>query len=148
MLRRILLLLALAVMLPLAGPAPAQEDNASIARMALEAEDDKGFLTRFLQSRLSGAGRTVQIDGFHGALSSRATFERITIADADGDWLVLHDGAIQWKRSALLRGRVDIGELSAALIEIPRLPKSDEEATEQPRTEARSFNLPELPVGI
>ena len=75
MLRRILVLLAFATMLPLAGPAPAQdrEDNASIARMAIEAEDDKGFLTRFLQSRLSGAGRTVQIDGFQGALSSRAT---------------------------------------------------------------------------
>lgn len=149
MLRRILVLLAFATMLPLAGPAPAQdrEDNASIARMAIEAEDDKGFLTRFLQSRLSGAGRTVQIDGFEGALSSRATFERITIADAEGNWLVLHDGAIQWTRSALLRGRVEIGELSAALIEIPRLPKS-EEATDQPRAEARSFNLPELPVGI
>ena len=83
MLRRILLLLSLAVMLPLAAPAPAQDrkDDASITRMALEAEDDKGFLTRLLQSRLSGAGRTVQIDGFHGALSSRATFDRITIAD-------------------------------------------------------------------
>ena len=149
MVRRILLLLALAVMLPLAGPAPAQDqkDDASIARMALEAEDDKGFLTRLLQSRLSGAGRTVQIDGFHGALSSRATFDRITIADDEGDWLVLHDGAIQWTRSALLRGRVDIGELSAAVIEIPRLPKSGE-TTDQPRAEARSFNLPELPVGI
>ncbi len=149
MLRRILLLLSLAVMLPLAAPAPAQDrkDDASITRMALEAEDDKGFLTRLLQSRLSGAGRTVQIDGFHGALSSRATFQRITIADDDGTWLVLHDGAIQWTRSALLRGRVEIGELSAALIEIPRLPKS-EDTSDQPRAEARSFNLPELPVGI
>ena len=37
MLRRILVLLAFATMLPLAGPAPAQDrdDNASIARMAI-----------------------------------------------------------------------------------------------------------------
>ncbi|NHF72919.1 translocation/assembly module TamB domain-containing protein [Paracoccus xiamenensis] len=151
MLRRILLLLSLAIMLPLAGPAPAQEeteDDASIAQMALEAEDDKGFLTRFLQSRLSGAGRDVQIDGFEGALSSRATFQRITISDEEGAWLVLHDGAIQWTRSALLRGRVQVGELSAALIEIPRLPQSEEEEPEAASAEARSFNLPELPVGI
>ncbi|MBA4491025.1 translocation/assembly module TamB domain-containing protein [Paracoccus sp. S1E-3] len=148
MLQRILLVLALAIMLPLAAPAQEEpKDDASIARMALEAEDDKGFLTRFLQSRLSGAGRKVQIDGFQGALSSRATFARITISDDEGTWLVLQDGAIQWTRSALLRGRVDIGELSAALIEIPRLPKSEEDAATT-RAEARSFNLPELPVGI
>ncbi|MFD1795135.1 hypothetical protein FQV27_14335 [Paracoccus aurantiacus] len=147
MVRRILLILALVVMLPLAAPAQDGGDDVSVAELSAQVEDDKGFLTRFLQNRLSGAGRSVQIDGFQGALSSRATFQKITIADAEGPWLILHDGALQWTRSALLRGRVEIGELTAGLIEVPRRPVTGDEEP-QARAEARSFNLPELPVGI
>ena len=148
MLRRILILLALALLLPVTAPAQdAPQPDDSLAEIAAESTDDEGFLTRLLQSRLSSAGREVNIRGFEGALSSRATFASITIADADGTWLTLEDGAIQWTRSALLRGQVEIGELSAKRILIPRGPHTVEE--EQPRsTEARSFNLPELPVGI
>ncbi|MDO5640793.1 MAG: translocation/assembly module TamB domain-containing protein [Paracoccus sp. (in: a-proteobacteria)] len=147
MIRHIPLILALAF-----APLPAIAQNtadpdASLADIAAEESDDAGFLTRVLQNRLSGAGRAVHITGFNGALSSRATFERITIADAEGVWLTLDDGAIQWTRSALLRGRVEIGELSAARISIPRAPRGEEEEQNR-RTEARSFNLPELPVGI
>lgn len=148
MLRRILILLALILLLPVTAPAQdAPEPDDSLAEIAAESTDDEGFLTRLLQSKLSSAGREVDIRGFEGALSSRATFASITIADADGAWLTLEDGAIQWTRSALLRGQVEIGELSAKRIIIPRGPHVAEE--EQPRsTEARSFNLPELPVGI
>ena len=52
-------------------PAQAQDSAAEISQ---EVEDDKGFITRFLQEKLSGAGRQVNIEGFQGALSSRATF--------------------------------------------------------------------------
>ncbi|WP_284165270.1 translocation/assembly module TamB domain-containing protein [Frigidibacter sp. SD6-1] len=106
-------------------------------------ESDKDFLTGLLEGQLSGAGRTVTIDGFAGALSSRATFERLTIADADGVWLSIEDGAIQWNRSALLSGRVEIAELSAARIDLIRSPKG-----EGTTAEARSFKLPELPVSV
>ncbi|MFV0292077.1 MAG: translocation/assembly module TamB domain-containing protein [Paracoccus sp. (in: a-proteobacteria)] len=150
MLRRILLLLAVTAILPLAAIAQDSSDEAPpLAEVSEQESDDKGFLTRFLQSRLSSAGRSVTIDGFRGALSSRATFDRIAIADAEGIWLTLHDGAIQWNRSALLRGRVEIGELTADLIEIPRAPAGDEEKAEN-NAEAGSFSfeLPELPVGI
>lgn len=148
MLRRILVLLAMCLLLPVSAPAQdAPEPDDSLAEIAAESTDDEGFLTRLLQSRLSSAGRSVDITGFDGALSSRATFTSITIADADGVWLRLEDGAIQWTRSALLRGRVEIGELSAARIEIPRGPHTEEEEATR-STEARSFNLPELPVGI
>ncbi|WBU59986.1 translocation/assembly module TamB domain-containing protein [Paracoccus albus] len=148
MLQRVLIFLALVLLLPFSTSAQETVDeDATIAEIAAEESSDEGFLTRVLQSRLSGAGRSVDIQGFRGALSSRATFDRITIADAEGTWLTLEDGAIQWTRSALLRGRVEIGELSAARIEIPRGPGGEAEE-EQQRTEARSFNLPELPVGI
>ena len=119
----------------------------SAAEISQQESDDRGFLTRLLERNLSSAGREVVIDGFQGALSSRATFDRITIADRDGVWLTLNDGAIQWNRSALLRGRIEIAELSAREILLPRLPVGEAQA---PTAEAREFEfaLPELPVAL
>ena len=47
-------------------------------------EDDRGYLTAFLEDNLSDAGRQITITGFEGALSSRATIERLEIADDAG----------------------------------------------------------------
>ncbi len=122
--------------------AQAQDGDAAATS---ETEADKGYITRFLQEKLSGAGRQVQIDGFAGALSSRATFTRMTIADDDGVWITLENGSIQWTRSALLAGRVSVQELTAEKIILPRLPGTDPAA---PKAETREFALPVLPVGI
>lgn len=133
---RIRLLVLLLVLFPAA--AAGQE--------AGETERDRGFLTRFLEDNLSGAGREVRIDGFAGALSSRATFERLTIADEAGIWLTIRDGAISWNRSALLRGQVEVRELTAAEIDLPRAPATGEGGAPSP--EASGFSLPELPVSV
>ena len=125
-----ILLTALAV---LTTPAQAQEEG-------------EGFLTRKIQDLLSGAGRTVDIQGFEGLLSSEASFDRMTIADEDGIWVTLEDVVLDWNRSALLRGRLEVERLSAARIDLPRLPKSEEEAL--PDAEATPFALPDLPVSI
>ena len=136
---------------PAPAPTPAEaaaqeaapKDAASISQ---EVSDDRGFLTRFLERNLSDAGREVRINGFRGALSSRATFDEITITDKDGAWITLHNGAIQWNRSALLARRVEIAELSAETIDLPRRPDPGEKAT--PKAEARPFSLPQLPVSV
>ncbi|MCA3442520.1 MAG: translocation/assembly module TamB domain-containing protein [Rhodobacter sp.] len=120
----------LAVML-LAGPALAQ--------------DDPGFLARFLQDRLSGAGRTVQISGFQGALSSRATLRELTIADGEGIWLTLRGVTLDWNRAAVLRGEFSVNELSASEIVVARPPQAGDSL---PSPEARGFSLPELPVSV
>ncbi|MDB6180939.1 translocation/assembly module TamB domain-containing protein [Paracoccus fistulariae] len=117
----------------------------SAAELSEQVDDDRGFLTNLLEKNLSGEGRSVVIDGFEGALSSRATFSRITIADEDGVWLTLNNGAIQWTRTALLRGRVQIAELSAEEILLPRLPGGGSDA---PQAETREFALPDLPVSL
>lgn len=134
---RALALSLLLWLLPLAAPA---QDAATTER-------DRSFLTGLLEDNLSGAGRAVQIEGFAGALSSRATFTQMTIADDQGIWLTLRDGAISWNRGALLSGRLEIAELSAAEIDLPRAPVSgpgDASAT----PEAKPFALPELPVSV
>ncbi|MEZ5777080.1 MAG: translocation/assembly module TamB domain-containing protein [Paracoccaceae bacterium] len=131
--RRILFALTLCI-LPVVAIA---QDSAD------ETERDRDFLTGFLEDNLSGLGRTVRIDGFAGALSSRATFDQLTIADGKGVWLTIRNGAISWNRSALLGGRVEIEEMSAEEILLPRQPESG-----RPATEASGFALPELPVAV
>ena len=112
-------------------------------------EEDKGFLTTKIQDLLSGAGRDVNIIGFEGALSSVASFRQMTISDAEGVWLTMENVVLDWNRSALLRGRLEVEELSAQRIDIARLPAGEEDKL--PDAEAKPFTfpkLPDLPVSI
>lgn len=112
-----------------------------------DAAADKDFLTTWLQENLSGAGRTVTIDGFQGALSSRASLTQLTVADGQGIWLTLKDVTLDWSRSALLTGHIEIDELSAGEIDLERMPTGDA-ASAAPSPVARSLALPDLPVSI
>ena len=106
---------------------------------------DRSYLTALLEDNLSGAGRSVVIEGFAGALSSRATFDKLTVADNDGIWLTITDGALAWDRAGVLRGEIHARELSAAKIALERLPQA---GSSLPSVEAKPFALPELPVSI
>lgn len=120
----------------------------SIVPVAAPAQDtterDRGILQAFLEDNLSDAGRSVRIEGFAGALSSRATFDVLTIADGEGVWITIRNGALSWNRQALFSGRIDVDELSAAEVEMPRLPQTSGDSW----AEARGFALPELPVSV
>ena len=111
------------------------------------AQDDRGLLQGFIEDNLSSAGREVRIEGFTGALSSEASLELLTIADADGIWLTLKNVTLDWSRLALLRGRLEVTKLSADEILLPRLPKA-EDTIEVPDAEATGFSLPDLPVAV
>jgi translocation and assembly module TamB len=137
--RRLLLTLValpVVVLMALAMPLPANED-------------DEGLLTRTLQSFLSDAGREVRIRGFQGALSSRATIRELTISDAEGPWLALHQVVLDWDRAALFARRVEVNELTAERIEVLRAPNTRSDGLSMPSPTAREpFALPELPVAI
>lgn len=117
----------------------------ALAQDSAQAEADKGFITRLLQDNLSGAGRTVTISGFQGALSSRASMDRLTIADEAGVWLTIEEAVLTWDRSRLLRAEIDITEMTAARIIVARQPVGEPDA---PSPEAGSFALPRLPVAL
>ncbi|WP_299724249.1 translocation/assembly module TamB domain-containing protein [uncultured Tateyamaria sp.] len=110
-------------------------------------EDDRGFIAGLLEGALGGDGRTVRIIGFAGALSSTATIDQITIADREGIWLTIDDVALTWSRRALLRGAIEVEELRAARIDLPRLPVA-EPGIDVPDAEAKPFALPDLPASI
>ncbi len=116
------------------------------AALAQDEAEDRGYLAGLLENALGGEGRDVRIEGFEGAFSSAASIARITISDREGVWLTLTDVVIDWNRSALLRGRVEVNELSAARIDLPRAPLPPE--TDLPDPEATPFALPDLPVSI
>ena len=112
---------------------------------ALAQEDDRDYLTAFLEDTLSDAGRQVTVTGFAGALSSRATMESLTIADDEGVWITLNGVVLDWSRSALLSGELNVSELSAQEILITRLPEASGDG---PSPEASGFSLPDLPVSV
>ncbi|MBY4894300.1 translocation/assembly module TamB domain-containing protein [Rhodobacteraceae bacterium N5(2021)] len=120
----------------------------ALCPLAAAAQDDGTVLSRFLEDQLSdGDDRQVTITGFRGALSSEATLERMEISDADGVWLVLEDAVLDWTRSALLTGELQINALTAARLEVLR-PPLPADGVDLSDTEAQPFSLPDLPVRV
>jgi translocation and assembly module TamB len=113
--------------------------------LAQTEDDDRGYLTNLIESNLSGEDRTVTILGFRGALSSEARIDQMTIADAEGVWITLEDLTLQWSRTSLLRGAINVQQLRAARIVVDRAPISEASG---PSPEAQPFSLPELPVSV
>lgn len=113
---------------------------------SLAQEDDRDYLTAFLEDTLSDVGRQVTVTGFAGALSTQATIEQLTIADDAGVWITLNGVVLDWSRSALLSGQVEVTELSAQEIIVLRAPVGTD--ADVPSPEASGFSLPELPVSV
>lgn len=119
-----------------------------LSAIPVAAQDDGGgFLENQLENLLSGPGFDVDVQGFQGALSSRATMDAIIISDDEGPWLAVRDAVLDWNRLALLRGRLSVTELAAGEIALARLPEGDD-SVDVPQPEAEPFSLPELPVSI
>ena len=117
---------------------------------AAESARERSRIIAFLEDNLSGAGRDIRIDGFKGLLSSTAEMAKLTISDAEGVWFTLEEAELNWDRAALLRGRLEVNEISAAKITLARLPSRGESggAKIAAAPGARDFSLPDLPVAI
>ncbi len=108
-------------------------------------QSDQDFLTEFLETNLSDAGRVVTITGFSGLLSTRATMTQMTIADDQGIWLTVKDATLDWSQSSVLSGQIVIKEFSAGEIDLLRIPGGKGDGMP---LQARAFELPDLPVSI
>ena len=113
------------------------------------ADDENGFLIRFIQNLLSGPGREVRISGISGVLSSQATIAEISVADAEGVWLRIDNVSIDWSRRALFLRRIQVSELTIGAIHYfrPALPP-EPTAPRLADAEAQPFALPELPLAL
>ena len=122
----------LLVLLTIALPLQAQEE-----------EESGGIIANLLTGALSGENRYVRVYGLEGALSSRATIDRLTFSDDDGIWLTIEGAELDWSRSALLRGNLLVETLRAEEIEVARLPGETTQGEELPSPEATPAALQE-----
>jgi translocation and assembly module TamB len=114
---------------------------------SVDPAEDNGFIINFIQEKISGPGRDIQIRGVEGALSSDARIAGITVSDDQGPWLEIENISLDWSRLALLRGRVSVNELSFGRIAMLRKPNPVASAP-TPEASSEPFALPELPVSV
>lgn len=138
-LRRSLSFLAVIILLTLATAWLA-------ARSPSQAQSDQGVLASLISRLLSTPATRVSIGSIEGALSSNAVIRDVRIADRDGVWLTLDRAQLIWSRTALLRGTLDVDELTIDRLQVLRKPLPTEE--EQEVTVSDEPILPELPVKV
>ena len=109
-----------------------------------QAQSDQGVLASLISRLLSTPTTRVSIGSVEGALSSSAVIRDVRIADRDGVWLTLDRANLVWSRTALLRGRLQVDELTIGRLQLQRRPLPAEEdaaVSDEPI-------LPELPVRV
>lgn len=109
-----------------------------------QAQSDQGVLASLISRLLSTPTTRVSIGSIEGALSSNAVIRDVRIADREGVWLTLDRANLVWSRTALLRGRLQVDELTINRLAIQRRPLPAEEDT----TVSDEPILPELPVRV
>ncbi|OPB35208.1 translocation/assembly module TamB domain-containing protein [Bartonella taylorii] len=121
----------------------AQKDNSSSSEATV---DDRSWFVSLIERRLSAPNRQVRLYNMRGTLFSQTSIDAITVSDKKGVWLKITNAKMDWNRLALLRGRMDINQLSAERITFLRKPHDNYSLIAS--LEAGKFSLPKLPLAI
>ncbi|KRA50445.1 translocation/assembly module TamB domain-containing protein [Devosia sp. Root635] len=116
--------------------------------LTMDNEEQKDWLTSFVQDRLSTPERQIRLSNIEGALGSDVAIRQITISDAEGVWLRVNNARLNWNQAALFTGRLEVRSLTADSIEYIRNAVPVEGAVDLPAPEAGGFQVPELPVAV
>ena len=92
-----------------------------------------------LVGRLTGG--QVAVTGLHGRFPDRLRLAHLEVRDAQGAWLLADDVALDWSPAALLHKQASIDALTAAQVQVPRLPVPAA-ATAGPASDSKPFTLP------
>ncbi|QQR37307.1 translocation/assembly module TamB domain-containing protein [Devosia oryziradicis] len=135
-----------------AAPAVAQDaalPDPGVEVLAMGNEEQKDWLTNFVQDRLSTPERQIRLSNIDGALGSDVSIREITISDANGVWLRVNNARLNWNQAALFGGRLEVRTLAADSIEYIRNAVPVEGAVDLPAPEASGgFQVPQLPVAV
>ncbi|MGB3337192.1 MAG: translocation/assembly module TamB domain-containing protein [Devosia sp.] len=145
--RRLIAILLMLVGLGLAMPAVLVAQDAQDV-LTMNNEEQKDWLTNFVQDRLSTPERQIRLSNIDGALGSDVSIREITISDAEGVWLRVNNARLNWNQAALFMGRLEVRSLTADSIEYIRNSVPAEGAVDLPAPEAGGFAIPEFPVAI
>jgi translocation and assembly module TamB len=77
-------------------------------------------LIETLAPRISGG--MVRIEGLAGRFPDAIQVDMVTVSDANGVWLTVHDAALDWSPRRLVEGEVAIDRLEAQSVILDRLP--------------------------
>lgn len=103
----------------------------------------------WLEAKINtAAGDIAQVTTIGGSLPFHPTAELVELIDAGGRWASLREIQLDITPLDLLRRRVTVQRLTAASIEIDRLPQPRETAPNEPQQPAAQRQLPQLPVAI
>lgn len=106
----------------------------------------QGFVANQIEKLLSSETMQVEIEGLSGALSGAVRIESVTLSDPDGVFLTANDLAMDWSPLALARSNVAIQSLTAARIELTRLPIGGETAEDE--AGGGGFSIPAITADI
>ncbi len=116
---------------------------------AANTEAGRQWLTRQATAALADAGMAAEIQGLAGPLPQRLTLDRLVLRDREGVWLTLEDAEVAWRPLALLTGQLAVTRVTAARLELPRLPAAPEDAAPAPPEDAEApFTVPEPPLSL
>jgi translocation and assembly module TamB len=71
----------------------------------------------------AGTGFDARIENVSGLLPFSLTVGRFALSDAKGPWLIISDASLSWSPAALLRGRIEIGHITADIVRLCRAPE-------------------------
>ncbi|GKT10037.1 translocation/assembly module TamB domain-containing protein [Desulforhabdus sp. TSK] len=110
----------------------------------LQTGTGKDLLTSRLSRLLSSEPeQQVILEHLEGFVPFRMQLGRLEVRDAAGTWLHAENVALSWSPLALLGGKFHIEALTAARIEIQRLPPSAPQEPPKPPEAPQPFTLPE-----
>ncbi|MFH1148393.1 MAG: translocation/assembly module TamB domain-containing protein [Pseudomonadota bacterium] len=82
----------------------------------------KSKIATSLSGALSGPDRRVTMGELEGIIPFKWRFSRISVADMNGEWLILRELRLRWSPLALLQGKIDVKEISARELVVARIP--------------------------
>ncbi|UJW87165.1 translocation/assembly module TamB domain-containing protein [Devosia sp. SL43] len=116
--------------------------------LTMSNEEQKDWLTNFVQDRLSTPERQIRLSNIDGVLGSDVSVREITISDTEGVWLRVNNAQLSWNQAALFLGKLDVRSIKADSIDYIRNAVPAEAAVDLPAPEAGGLAIPEFPVAI
>ncbi len=117
----------------------------------------KERLARLLAGALAGGeGSKAELGTVTGLVPFDFHLTRLALADAPGVWLVVENASLKWSAWPLLRGRVQVKQLTASRVELIRLPAPAEGRSAEgapglqlrlPPLEIEQLDIPRLELG-
>ena len=89
-------------------------------------EKGRENLAGLISDLASSETAKVRVGGLDGIWSGRLTIGHVVLEDAAGPWMVARDVAVDWSPLSLLSSTFDADRVSAARVEVARLPKSQD----------------------